>query len=266
MLSDRAMENLVYHEIDFPSNTAKKIAALRHSSHHLKMLQSEQEDAENNLMIAADGATLLSAKYNIHGLDLRSLIPSASETSEKGVGALLPNLSSTTPTLLLSECCLIYLQPSEVEGILEALTQTLIPAPTPLSLVIYEPIRPNDPFGKVMVSNLATRGIRLQTLKRYSSLFRQRERLRLAGFEQGQRAADVNYLWEQWIAESEKERLAQLEMLDETEEWTLLAQHYCVAWGWRGEHTEQSQRGDIFERAWEGLVAQQAEDEDDEGG
>jgi [phosphatase 2A protein]-leucine-carboxy methyltransferase len=42
------------------------------------------------------------------------------------------------------------------------------------------------------------------------------------------------------VSEAEKERVAGLEMLDEVEEWQLLARHYCVAWGWRsgaGEDT-----------------------------
>jgi [phosphatase 2A protein]-leucine-carboxy methyltransferase len=85
-----------------------------------------------------------------------------------------------------------------------------------------------------MVSNLLARGIVLQTLKKYASLTRQRERLKVRGFSGGQQAADVDFLWEVWVGGGEKERVKRLEMLDELEEWRLLARHYCVAWGWRG--------------------------------
>ena len=35
--------------------------------------------------------------------------------------------------------------------------------------------------------------------------------------------------------EGEKERVSRLEMLDELEEWELLAAHYTVVWAWQGE-------------------------------
>lgn len=100
-------------------------------------------------------------------------------------------------------------------------------------MVLYEPIRPDDAFGRTMVANLATRGIQLQTLQEYASLEAQRRRLRELGLDRGQVAADVDFIWERWVNEREKERVAGLEMLDEMEEWRLLARHYCVAWGWR---------------------------------
>ena len=83
-----------------------------------------------------------------------------------------------------------------------------------------------------MVSNLAARGIVLQTLQKYHSLAIQRARLQEHGFA-GTAGADVDFLWENWVSAEEKRRVATLEMVDEVEEWRLLAQHYCVAWGWR---------------------------------
>ena len=46
------------------------------------------------------------------------------------------------------------------------------------------------------------------------------------------------------MSSQEKERLAKLEILDEVEEWELLARHYCVVWGWRN--------GDANGPAWNG--------------
>ncbi len=85
-----------------------------------------------------------------------------------------------------------------------------------------------------MVSNLAARGIVLQTLRKYGSLEAQAARLRFYGFE-GSGGADVKNLWEQGVEKEEKERVAGLEMVDEVEEWKLLARHYCVCFGWRGD-------------------------------
>lgn len=87
-----------------------------------------------------------------------------------------------------------------------------------------------------MIHNLATRGIELKTLKRYSSLERQIERLRVNGFTGGQEARDVLELWNKGLwGEEEKVRVGKLEFLDEMEEWELLAKHYCIAWGWKGD-------------------------------
>lgn len=118
----------------------------------------------------------------------------------------------------------------EADNILKWIAQDFTSS---VGLVLYEPIGGEDAFGKVMIQNLAARGIVLKTLKRYSSLERQKERLRVLGFGKGQDAADVEFIHDNWMGEGEKERIAKLEMLDEMEEWQLLARHYCVAWGWR---------------------------------
>lgn len=263
ILSRQAFRKLVYHEIDFASNTVKKIAALRQSPTHLKTLQSVRDELDDDPKISADGTSFLSRTYNIHALDLRTLTSEGSKDETQPSLPTIPNLSMDTPTLLLSECCLIYLPPSATESILKAFATNFIPSPTPLALIIYEPIRPNDAFGRVMVSNLAARGIHLQTLKKFSSLFRQQERLRHAGFTTGHKAADVSFLWEKWVTQREKDRVSALEMMDEMEEWQLLAQHYCVTWGWR---SGEGELGDVFTKAWDTLEAQDALQDEDEGG
>jgi [phosphatase 2A protein]-leucine-carboxy methyltransferase len=52
------------------------------------------------------------------------------------------------------------------------------------------------------------------------------------GFDTGQGAVDVDFIWENWVEEQEKERVTRVEELDEVE-WGMLAMHYCAAWGWR---------------------------------
>lgn len=226
---------LVYHEIDFPANTAAKLASIqRHDKLHTKF----GPDAPS---VNPAATTYQSETYNVHALDLRTL---AQPNLDDAPLPTLPNLSSSIPTVLLSEMCLVYLQPQAVSRILSAFLNTYIPAPTPVSLVLYEPILPNDAFGRTMTSNLRTRNIHLHTLMAYPELADQRARLRSGGFVQGARAADTEWLWRNWVSEEEKERVAGLEMLDEFEELDLLLKHYCVAWGWRDHN------GEIFQRAW----------------
>jgi [phosphatase 2A protein]-leucine-carboxy methyltransferase len=89
-----------------------------------------------------------------------------------------------------------------------------------------------------MVANLAARGITMPSLQAYKTLSDQKNRLEQLGFQEddgGQEAETVERIWEQWIPASEKERVDGLEGLDEVEEWQMLARHYAVVWGWRGE-------------------------------
>lgn len=222
-----AASSLIYHELDFTAVTSRKIASL--SKGEPSLIASLLSDPE--LVIDTSAGSLKSQKYFIHPIDLRNIHP----------GCVLPvGIDKSLPTLFISECCLIYLAPTEADNILKWTTQDFTSS---VGLVLYEPIGGEDAFGKVMIQNLAARGIVLKTLKKYSSLERQKERLRLLGFSQGQGAADVEFIHDFWASSDERERIAKLEMLDEMEEWQLLARHYCVAWGWRG--------GDGFS-GWEG--------------
>ncbi|KAI9760105.1 MAG: hypothetical protein M1835_000231 [Candelina submexicana] len=242
--------SLVYHELDFSANTTRKIACIKQSQPLLSTIESDDRDLQPGITISEDGSGLYSDGYNIHPIDLRTLHP-PEEGSE--TPPTLKNIDPNLPTLLISECCLIYLPPSSADSILRYFTSHLFPSSTPLSLLVYEPINPSDAFGRVMVTNLAARGIVLQTLKKYSSLERQKERMRVMGFRSGQGAADVDFIWEKWVSQEEKERVAGLEMLDEVEEWRMLARHYCVAWGWRNGAGDSA---DGF-KAWQDVLGQE---------
>lgn len=230
-----AQGGVEYHELDFEQNVNQKRVAIRNSP-ALARLTSEAEKDDSF--------------YRLHAVDLCNLTAKSPPA--------IPDLDSSLPTLLLSECCLCYLPPDDASSVLNYFAMNITAA---LALVLYEPIRPFDAFGKTMVSNLGSRGIHLQTLKRYSTLEAQRQRLRMAGFASGQGARDVYQLWEsnEWVGDAERERVERLEWLDEIEEWKLLASHYCVAWGWRG---------DVFGEAWSSVAGSrtEAESRDDEMG
>ncbi|KAI9797722.1 MAG: hypothetical protein M1825_005714 [Sarcosagium campestre] len=252
LISSNPGLSLIYHELDFASNTRPKIESV-------KRLMGPRFPHLTNFTLSEQSTALYSQNYNIHPIDLRTLQdPKESKTAV----ARLHNVDTSLPTLILSECCLIYLPPTDADAVVRYFSSYLFPPSTPLGFIIYEPINPNDSFGRVMVQNLASRGIVLQTLKKYASLLRQRERLRIMGFRDGQGAADVDFIWETWTSEQEKYRVANLEMLDEVEEWRLLAQHYCVAWGWRDGQADSERGGEsIFARWKEGIVAQSIEDQ-----
>ncbi|KAF2274847.1 leucine carboxyl methyltransferase [Westerdykella ornata] len=229
---------LVYHEIDFPTNTAAKLAAIqRHAQLHSKLRTDSPQDPAS---LGPGATTYHSATYNVHALDLRSLAHTIADATPQ----TLPNLDPSIPTLILSEMCLVYLQASTVSSIISRFVNDFLPTPTPVSLVLYEPILPNDAFGRVMTSNLSSRNIYLPTLSAYPELGDQRARLKQYGLADGAKAADNEWIWREWIPEEEKERVAGLEFLDEMEELDLLLKHYCVAWGWRDDGQG------VFSEAW----------------
>lgn len=59
--------------------------------------------------------------------------------------------------------------------------------------------------------------------------------------------ADVNHLWAKRVPDEEKARVAALEMVDEVEEWELLAAHYCVVWAWRDGEAAAGDEGNRAE-------------------
>ncbi|KAF2005883.1 leucine carboxyl methyltransferase 1 [Amniculicola lignicola CBS 123094] len=237
--------NLRYHEIDFATNTAAKLA--RVNTNKQLYTRAYPDSPPDVFKLDTRPTTHYSSSYNLHALDLRSL----ATASDDAPPPTLPNLDPSIPTLILSEMCLTYLQATTVSSILHTFLDTYIPAPTPISLVLYEPILPNDAFGRTMISNLASRNIHLPTLTAYPELEDQRQRLKGYGFIHGFKAADTRLIWREWVTGEEKERVAGLEMLDEMEELDLLLKHYCVAWGWRDG-------GDgVFTRAWAAVLEQE---------
>ena len=229
LMDRKPRPNLVYHELDFPTNTRLKIQAIKRSPNLARCVGTP-------VMCSQDDESLWAPSYYILPLDLRTLNPAPDGASSPKLG----DIDVSLPTLLLSECCLIYLDPFAADNVVNYFTRYLFPRSTPLGLILYEPINPFDAFGKVMVSNLAARGIVLQTLHKYSSLEAQKARLKTYGFLEEREAWDVDTLFENWISEPEKERVGKVEMLDEVEEWRLLAKHYCIAWGWRNKGNETS--------------------------
>ena len=224
LMARKPRPDLLYHELDFPTNTRQKIKAIARS-------HSLAGGVSCPVSFWSDDTALSGPYYHILPLDLRTLCPPADGAPSPKLG----EIDVLLPTLLLSECCLTYLDPIAADNVVKYFTNHLFPPSIPLGLILYEPINPFDAFGRVMVSNLAARGIVLQTLHKYSSLEAQKERLRAYGFLNENEAWDVETIYEEWISEQEKERVGKVEMLDEVEEWRLLASHYCVVWGWRDE-------------------------------
>ena len=238
---------LVYHELDFPTTTTKKIACIERTSAAialLRQLPSRRLGTVDSLQIALDKTSLASPAYHVHAVDLRdlaSVVPQSSSAldndrrDEPMTARFTPPapIASEIPTLILAECCLTYLDTTVSRTLLQHFTRALIPEPTPLVIVLYEPINPHDAFGRTMRQNLSARGIELHGLAGVPTLAAHKERLHGLGFIEAQ-GLEIRQVWDRWISQDEKDRLRGVEGLDEEEEWVLLAGHYGIIWGTRG--------------------------------
>ncbi|KAK8080473.1 S-adenosyl-L-methionine-dependent methyltransferase [Apiospora hydei] len=205
LFSRNNVTGLIYHEVDFPTISSKKRQIVQSTPALRNTIAPDPRKLSATLPRARLGAA-----------------PAYRMTASTG-------LQSDIPTLLVSECCLCYLQTSLGKDVIKHFTEQM----QDLSIIIYEPVKPEDPFGKQMVANLAARRIHMPTLEMYREPADQETRLTEAGF-QTSKAMTVEAIWKQWVSPEEKERVDELEGLDEVEEWNLLADHYVVAWGWRG--------------------------------
>ncbi|KAI9171153.1 LOW QUALITY PROTEIN: Leucine carboxyl methyltransferase 1 [Paramyrothecium foliicola] len=211
-------QQLIYHEIDFAVTCSRKFRTVQ-ATPSLRSIIKEPTLGQGE---SWSGQPSTGGEYYCHAIDLRQL-PSIDFSA-------IPGLRSDIPTLLLSECCLCYLLPSESEQVVDYFASRV----PNLATIIYEPIRPDDAFGKVMVSNLAARNIRMPTLEVYQNGQDQEARMRKAGLEAA-RHLTIEKIWDTWISPEEKDRVDGLEGLDEVEEWKLLAAHYVVVWAYKGQ-------------------------------
>ena len=166
-------------------------------------------------VISQGGSMLQSKHYWLLPCDLR-------QWQSQIVPLLKQGLDPNAPTLFLSECCLVYLDPTIADDIITScstLTQQGI-------FITYEPILPEDAFGRTMLDNLKSRGLALPGIHAYPTLETQQQRYLSNGWNHCE-AIDFNQVWER-LSTSEQERIIKLEWLDEVEEWTMLSSHYCI--------------------------------------
>lgn len=190
------------------------------------------------VFIAAEGTsgTVVSGpNYRLVTADLRQISSlsaallgpssssSSSETSSSSSGDS-SLLDPSVPTLFLSECVLVYLEPEESCAIIAFAAQSF-----PRSVfVTYEQIRPHDAFGAIMARNLAERGYTLRGLNAFPDLAAQKKRYRELGFRWSC-CWDLNDCYYRLLPTDEVKRTERLELFDEVEEWHLMSAHYCIA-------------------------------------
>lgn len=223
-----------YVEVDFPEvmrrkagvvNAVDELRALCVGGDGVAPVPGTASDApavggeERAAVVLGDGGG-----YRLVSADLRDV--SALDAAVRASG-----FDPALPTLFVAECCLVYVPPTEAAAVLSWAAAVASEAPASC-VVLYDPIGPDDPFGRQMLINLEARGCPLIGIDGAPDLEAQRRRLRACGWE-ASGASDMNgvYAALSRAAPAEVRRAERLEMLDELEEWRLIQGHYCVAWG-----------------------------------
>jgi hypothetical protein len=196
----------LYVEIDYPQITSKKAMAICKNAKTKSML--------NEVRIEGGGTELISADYWLLSEDLTSFDRILQRMVSMGFDTQLP-------TLFLSECVLVYLDPKIANSIISTTSTLSNPV-----FVTYEQIEPNDPFGAQMMENLKARGLSLPSIYEYPDVSSQKKRYIDGGYLCAV-CHSMNSIWN-GIPDTEKIRVQRLEIFDELEEWELLMGHYCL--------------------------------------
>nr|XP_051678421.1 tRNA wybutosine-synthesizing protein 4 [Oryctolagus cuniculus] len=168
-----------------------------------------------------------SLDYRILGLDLRQLQRLDEALAGAGLGA-------DSPTLLLAEAVLTYLEPDNAAALIAWAAQRFSDA----LFVIYEQMRPEDAFGQFMLQHFRQLNSPLHGLDRFPDVEAQRDRFLHAGWTACS-AVDMNEFYQRFLPAQERQRMENLEPFDEFEEWHLKCAHYFIL---------AASRGDTFSR------------------
>ncbi|KAF7721405.1 hypothetical protein EC973_004711 [Apophysomyces ossiformis] len=230
-----------YFEVDFPELATKKALTIKRYKDLNQLL-----GPPDNIKIDKGGMELSSHDYCLIGEDLRAWNNVVERLVHYGLDKRQAVLflvgcrktkfvECSAPTLFLSECVFIYLAPEDSNTILEWITHNM----TNTMFALYEQIRPEDAFGQMMIRNLRSRNIELKGIHAFPALVDQENRFKNLGWDNAT-AVDINAIHDQCLTKSDIARMTRLEILDELEEWRLLAGHYCIAWAYKSKDTKEA--------------------------
>ncbi len=227
-----ALAGAAFFELDFPDIVQQKSRIIARTAELIASLCGTAEGSGDRLQIDAqsqeltvcagpmsggdEASTSRGGQYSLLAADLSDLDRVRDSLSKAG-------FDSSVPTLVISECVLIYMEPEHSDAVIEWIASTLPQA----AFVLYEQILPSDPFGKIMVRNIASRGCPLKSIAKYPGLEEMCGRFCKKGWQYAV-AKDMDVLYKQMLDQEEKARTERLEMFDEFEEWHMLMQHYCL--------------------------------------
>ena len=210
-LKSAALHPTLFVDVDFPSAIDRRRAIIDRTPALRSLARTEGRDVGEGVVRYDDLALV--------GADLRDL-PTLEERLQRA------GVAWDVPTLLLSECVLVYLPPTSSTAVIAWAGSRFSGGAVFLA---YEQLHPETAFGRQMVKNLEARGCGLLSLPAYPDVEAQRVRY----VEEG--GWDVYAGWDMlevhggYLDEEEVRRVERVEGLDELEEWNLIQSHYHIS-------------------------------------
>ena len=160
---------------------------------------------------------ITSDKYSLRSCDLNNIESLAKILQEEG-------LDPEAPTLVISECVMVYLEPETVREMINFVSKTFKQS----IFMDYEMFNPTSNFGKMMLKNFKERGVPLVSIDNFRTLPEIEKMYKQEGFDSC-KAIDMHSIFTQYLPKSELQRIRKLEWLDEIEEIALIQSHYFIS-------------------------------------
>ncbi|KAJ8396314.1 hypothetical protein AAFF_G00018910 [Aldrovandia affinis] len=234
--AEGALEGVVVFEVDFPDVARRKAALINASSplkEALKDWDPHSSRPTGNTRLPNGNTklcpvTVSSGQYCLLGVDVRVEGDVEEALSRAG-------LQWSAPTLLLSEVVLTYMDTHRSDSVIEWAARSF-----PQSLfVMYEQVRPHDPFGRVMQDHFLKLNSALNALSHYPDTAAQTQRFIDRGWESCV-CLDMNQFYLGLVMEKERRRVETLEPFDEFEEWHQKCSHYFILTASKGSLTSRA--------------------------
>lgn len=201
-------------EVDLSVVVRKKIKFIRSKAPFLQFCEQNFNDFA---MDDGPDPKISSDKYSMRSCDLNDLESFRKVLQEEG-------LDPQAPTLIISECVMVYLEPSSVRGLITFMADTFSQS----VFMDYEMFNPFSNFGKIMIKNFKERGVPLVGIDNFKSLPEIQQMYTDCGFDSC-RAVDMHTIFTQLLPKHEIQRIRKLEWLDELEEIALIQSHYFIS-------------------------------------
>eukprot|EP00002_Diphylleia_rotans_P000020 TRINITY_DN10010_c0_g1_i2.p1 TRINITY_DN10010_c0_g1~~TRINITY_DN10010_c0_g1_i2.p1 ORF type:complete len:325 (+),score=72.79 TRINITY_DN10010_c0_g1_i2:55-1029(+) len=209
-LSDQDLCPKAYVELDFYNVALSKVMTIRKT----KPLLDKMGDAWTTCKTKEKGE-LHCGHYHLVPVDLRDL-------SSIQNALLVSNIQKDIPTLILSECVLIYLAPEDSAKVIQWTADYFDSA----IFLTYEQIGLPTAFTRTMNQNFGSMGCPLLGISAVPSLSSQEDRYRQHGWMHSF-ALDMIQVYGN-LSREENARIEKIEWFDEYEEWRMMLSHYCL--------------------------------------